>query len=110
MVTLQHWSLLKTPEKGRRTLTVPPWSRAVLHLAETELPGFSAPNKNILEMLHIICHSQLWYIRRNTRQDIPWPGMNPVAGEKAERKLPWSKKDRYKKAAPNPTEEQRRRS
>lgn len=26
--------------------------------------------------------------------------MNPVAGEKAERKLPWSKKDRYKKAAP----------
>lgn len=66
--------------------------------------------KNILEMLHIIHHSQLWYIRINTRQDVPWPGMNPVAGEKAERRLLWEHQagDRSEKAAPNPPEEQRR--
>lgn len=58
--------------------------------------------KNILEMLRIICHSQLWYIRRNTRQDVPWPGVNPVAGEKAERRLLWEHQvgDRSKKRSP----------
>lgn len=66
--------------------------------------------KNILKMLHIICHSQLWYRRRNTRQDVPWPGMDPAAGEKVEKRLLWEPEagDRSKKAAPNPPEEQGR--
>lgn len=58
----------------------------------------------------MICHSQLRYIRRNTGEDAPWPGMDPVAGEKAEGRLLWEHQvgDGSKKAAPNPPEEQRK--
>lgn len=35
--TLQRWSLLESPEKGRMTLMVPPCSTAVLHLGEKDI-------------------------------------------------------------------------
>lgn len=105
MVTLQHRSLLESPEKaeGFDSPTMV-WSSAAPWEKKRTARFLCPKQKNILEMLHIIFHSQFWFLRRNIRQDVPWPGMSPVAGKMAERRLLWKQQagDRSKKAAPIP--------